>query len=107
MADNEAAPSRLVTLLAAATTTGAGASADLGAIRDEFSVLVQTTGSPTFSVTFQGSIDGTNWFTLGSAVTSVTNGATVTGVLARYVRANLTALSGGTLTAELAFNAGD
>ena len=57
MADNEAAPSRLVTLLSAATTTGASASSDLGDIRDEFAVLVTTTGSPTFSVQFQGSID--------------------------------------------------
>jgi hypothetical protein len=107
MPSAEAGEGHLVTLLAAVTGTGAGTGADLGDIRDEFSVLVQTTGSPTFSVTFQGSVDGSNWFTLGSAVVAVTNGTTVTGVLARYVRANLTALSGGTLTAELAFNAGD
>jgi hypothetical protein len=100
----DSANPRLVKLLNAVTATGAGTAADLGDTRDEFSLLVQTTGSPTFSVTFQGSNDGTNWFTLGSAVTSVTSGTAVTGNPARYVRANLTALSGGTLTAELAFS---
>lgn len=103
----DSANPRLLTLLSAVTGTGAGTAADLGDVRDEFSLLVSTTGSPTFSVTFQGSIDSTGWFTLGSAVVAVTSGTSVTGTLARYVRANLTALSGGTLTAELAYNEGD
>jgi hypothetical protein len=103
----ESAPSHLVTLLDAVTTTGAGPSRDLGDLRDEIAVQVETTGSPTFSVQFQGSLDGENWFSLGSAITSPTAGTAVTGELARYVRADLTALSGGTLTAAVAFAAAD
>lgn len=105
----ESADPRLLTLLAAVTATGAGTAFDLGTMRDEFSLLAATTGSPTFSVTFQGSLDGTDWFALGSAISSVTNGTAVTGQIARYVRANLTTLTGGTsptVTAELAYSAG-
>lgn len=106
MASDEAGPSRLAVLLNAATGTGASAPADLGDMRDEFSLFVATTGSPTFSVQFQGSIDAADWFSIGSAVTAQTNGTPVTGTLARYVRADLTALSTGTLTAKLAWSGG-
>lgn len=57
------------------------------------------------SVQMEGSIDGTNWFSLGSAVN--TNAAStvfapviVTGTAVRYVRASIaTGITGGTITA--------
>lgn len=91
-------------LLTAAAGTGLSTSYDLGSVANEFSLLVETTGSPTFSVQFQGSLDGTNWLSIGSAVTAVQAGsATPAAIMARYLRANLTALSGGTLTAGIAY----
>lgn len=102
MSEFEAAS--VVTLLSAVSATGTGAAFDLDGIRDEFTLVIQTTGSPTFSLTLQGSVDGTNWFTLGSAVTSAAAATVITSQLAAYVRADLTALSTGTLTAELGFS---
>jgi hypothetical protein len=58
-------------------------------------IYIKSTGSPTYSITVQGSLDGTNWFTLGTAVTS--DGYTaITGDPVSWVRLDLSAFTGGT-----------
>lgn len=82
--------------LNAVTATGAGPSFALGSGCDTFCVQIVTTGSPTISVTLQGSIDGATWVTLGSAITA-TGLSFFTGVgPVPFVRLNLGTLTGGT-----------
>jgi hypothetical protein len=62
---------------------------------------INTTGAPSgLSVTLQGSLDGVNWFSIGSAVTSdtltVINLANANAGPYAFIRANLTTLTGGT-----------
>jgi hypothetical protein len=77
---------------------GAGTSYNLGVAVNNFTVQVATTGSPTFTLDLQGSLDGTTWTTIGSAISS-TGLTTFTNVVVSFVRLNLATLSGGTLTA--------
>lgn len=54
-----------------------------------------TTGSPSsFYVDLEGSLDGTNWFSLGTI--SGASYIVVGDYAVRYVRANLSGLTGGT-----------
>jgi hypothetical protein len=92
----------VVTSLNAVSATGLGTASDLDGLKDEFALVVVTTGSPTFSLQLQGSLDNVNWYSLGSAVTTAGE-TSVTGQEAAYIRGDLTALSGGTLTAEVGF----
>jgi hypothetical protein len=86
-------------LLNAATATGAGTAVNLLTIKHKFGFQVSTTGSPTSVVcALQGSIDGTNWFTLAtwnSATQSNGDIVFAIDVPVGHVRANLTTLSGG------------
>ncbi len=85
--------------LAAAAATGGGTPYDLGVCHGNFSMAVTVAGGPSgCGVQLQGSLDGTNWYSLGSATsnTSGTAVATASNTPARYVRANLTTLTGGT-----------
>lgn len=96
-----------VTLLSAATATGTGAvvgfneSASSGAIGQAYSIFtvqVNTTGSPaTISVQLQGSLDGVNYTSIGSAIAATGASSVGTANLAYpYIRANLATLTGGT-----------
>lgn len=87
-----------VVALDAVTAIGPGPSIDLGRIMSIHTLVRVLTGSPTSAnVSLEGSHDGANWFTLASATTSsaieVAHGQQRA---VRYVRANLTTLSGGT-----------
>lgn len=89
-------------ILNAATATGAGSAFDLGDAASVFTMQVVLTGAPATDTTkLEGSLDGTNWFDLTgltlSAAGAVTNSADA-GVhfATRYVRANVTTLTGGT-----------
>lgn len=101
------------TSLASAAAVGAGVPVDLNGTSNEFSLVAFTSGTPTgFGVDLEGSHDGVNWFYLGLTVASpgspisseYTNtndnggGQPATRVKphARYLRANLTSLAGGT-----------
>ena len=102
------------TSLNSATDTGAGTSVDLEGVANEFTMNVVVTGSPSsLTVRLQGSHDGTNWFTIldsdnsGSKVygteyankhETLDNSLTARPLKphARYVRANLVTLTGGT-----------
>ena len=97
------------TILNAATSTGPGSafgvpatpSAQRGGFIQTMAWQIVTTGSPTgLSVTLQGSLDGVNWFAIGSAVTTATltllNLASANAGPYAFIRANVNTLSGGT-----------
>jgi hypothetical protein len=96
--------------LDAATAAGPGAVLDLGRVESEFTLAVFTTGSPsTCNVVLQGSHDGENWAGISGPASVGLNNSN-SGFLVRYVRADCTALSGGTsptVTATIAAAGGD
>jgi len=84
--------------LNAVTATGPGAALAFDEPKSSISMHVTSTGSPsTITVALEYSIDGINWFL--ARVVSATSGTTVNDGYgpALFARANLTALSGGTL----------
>jgi hypothetical protein len=96
-----------VVSLSAVSATGAGTVLDGVVIRPN-AVLVVTTSSGVSAgaVQLQGSLDQTNWFPIGSAVTtsaaSTTTVASSTSAFARYLRAAVTTtITGGTVTATI------
>lgn len=91
-----------LTSLNGASATGAGTAFNLGSTVNSFGVqIVAASGSPTFSVNLQGSLDGTNWFTIGSAIT--TAGQTYVGnACVPFVRLNTGSISGGTISGYIA-----
>ena len=100
------------TSLSAATSTGSGASKDLEGVFRTHTLAVTITGSPSaFSINLQGSHDGISWYTSNAAATLTEQNVGTAGYathdlyLWRYVRANLTVLTGGsspTVTATIA-----
>jgi len=86
------------TSLAAATATGAGTVVDLGVVRSSHTMQTIVTGAPaTVTVTLEGSLNGTTaWATLATSTSTTGDVQTATGKAVRYVRANLTVLTGGT-----------
>lgn len=88
-------PLASVTSLNAATATGAGSALDAGQVIPAATMYVSTTGGPTFDVELQASLDGSNWFDSGAAIT-VSGTTALASTHARYYRANLTVLTGGT-----------
>ena len=90
-------------LLTAATSTGAGPAKDFSKLIDKHSLQVTTTGDPTaVTVTLEGSLDGTNFFTIGTHA-FVAADITADGAMffdadkpCLHVRANLTVLTAGT-----------
>jgi hypothetical protein len=94
--------------LTAVSSTGGGTALDGAVIRPNATmVVVSSAGVSAGSVQLQGSLDGTNWFSLGSAVTTSTASTVfapvvVTNALTRFVRANVaTAITGGTISATV------
>lgn len=97
----------VVTSLNAATATGAGTDFDFGGIFASWTVQGVITGAPTGLVfKVEGSLDGTNWFDLVTNSGNAGGGYSVTGKPARYARANLTTLTGGTAPTVTAYIAG-
>jgi hypothetical protein len=96
--------------LTAVSATGAGTALDGLCVRANATAAVTTSaGVSAGSVQLQGSLDGTNYFLLGSAVTtsaaSTTTQVTVTNALVRFVRANVaTLISGGSVTVSVGVN---
>lgn len=89
-----------IKVLDAVTSTGAGSSFDLETLANQFGIQVVVTGSPSsVDVALQGSMDGTNWYSLisRSAPNSGAEGTNASPqVAARYVRGYLSGLNGGT-----------
>lgn len=86
------------TSLNAATSTGPGTVFDLGVVRSSHTLQTSTTGAPTgVTVTMEGSLASTGpWVTLVTSTSTTGDVQTGSGKAVRYVRANLTVLTGGT-----------
>ena len=93
------------TSLSGATSTGPGTTKDLEGAFGQHLMLVATTGSPAaLTVDLEGSHDGVNWVVLSSFTIGGTHARLIDWPL-RYLRANLSTLSGGsspTVTATIA-----
>ncbi len=98
--------------LDAVATTGAGSARDLEGVFRQHTMSVVASGvTNSFTIKIEGSHDNVNWFELGNAVPS--GGGTVVSMvtagthLVRYVRANITNISGSVtaVTASIATGA--
>ncbi|WP_141120200.1 DUF6385 domain-containing protein [Mycobacterium malmoense] len=93
--------------LSAKSTVSTGTALDGLAVRSAAVMATTTsTGVSAGAVQLQGSLDGTNWFNLGSAVSttaaSTTTQTVVSNAYARYVRAAITtAITGGSVTVSV------
>ena len=87
-----------VTLLSGVTATGASKAvqADGG-----LPAFLQVNGITSATVVFQGSLDGTTWSTLGTALTS--DGLVTVANAPKYLRANCTVYVSGTITAKILY----
>ena len=88
--------SNAITLLSAVTATGASKAVQCDAGNPAF---LQVNGITSATVVFQGSLDGTNWATIGTALTA--NGIITTANSPKYLRANCTVYVSGTITAKI------
>src|SRR5271156_2966813 len=97
----------VVSLSAQSATSATPVALDGTVVRLNATMVVTTSsGVSAGSVQMQGSLDGTNWFSVGSAVTtsaaSTTTQVTSTSAFARFVRAKIaTTITGGTVTAAV------
>jgi hypothetical protein len=84
--------------LDAVTVDGAGVIHDLENVKVDHAIQVSSTGSPSgYDVSLQGSLDGINWITITSTGGSDPDKYSSNGDFpVRYVRANLSNLTGGT-----------
>jgi len=87
-----------ITLLNSVTTAGASRAVQSDAGNPAF---LQVTGITTATVAFEGSLDGTTFFTLGTALTA--NGLVTVAVAPKYLRANCTAYTSGTIVAKVLY----
>jgi hypothetical protein len=87
-----------ITLLSAVVATGASPAVQVDAGLPTF---LQVSGITTATVAFQGSLDGTNWSTIGTALTA--NGIVTIANSPKYLRANVTAWTSGSITAKVLY----
>ena len=87
-----------VTLLSAVTATGASKAVQVDSGLPAF---LQVNGITSATVALQGSIDGTNWTTVGTALTA--DGIVILAVAPKYLRANCTVYVSGTITAKILY----
>jgi len=87
-----------ITLLNSVVATGASRAAQFDAGGPAF---LQVTGITTATVALEGSIDGTTFFTLGTALTA--DGLVTVAVAPKYLRANCTAYTSGTIIAKVLY----
>ena len=87
-----------VTLLSAVVATGASNAVQVDAGLPAF---LQVSGITIATVVLQGSLDGTNWSTQGSALTA--NGIVTIANAPTYLRANVTAWTSGSVTAKILY----
>lgn len=84
-----------VTLLNAVGATGA--SREVSPTNNQ--ITFQATISATATITLQASLDGTNWSTIGTALTA--SGIVSFDAPYKFVRANCTAFTSGTVTCKV------
>jgi len=87
-----------VTLLSAVTAIGASKAVQVDSGLPAF---LQVSGITSATVALQGSIDGTNWSTLSTALTA--DGLVILAVAPKYLRANCTVYVSGTITAKILY----
>ena len=85
-------------LLSAVTATGASTSVQIDGGQP---VFLQVSGITSATVVLQGSLDGSNWSTLGSSLTA--DGLITVANAPKYVRANCTVYVTGTITAKILY----
>ena len=87
-----------VTLLSAVAATGASQAVQADAGQPAF---LQVSGITIATVAFQGSLDGTTFATIGTALTA--DGIVTIANAPKYLRANCTAYTSGTITAKVLY----
>lgn len=87
-----------ITLLSAIGATGASKAVQADAGQPAF---LQVSGITTATVALEGSLDGTNWSTVGTALTA--NGIVIAANAPKYLRANVTAWTSGSITAKILY----
>ncbi len=87
-----------ITLLSAIVATGASKAVQIDAGTPAF---LQVSGITSATVALQGSLDGTNWSTLGTALTA--DGIVTVANAPKYLRANCTVYATGTITAKILY----
>ena len=86
------------TLLNAVSATGASSAVQVDGGQP---VFLQVSGITTATVALQGSLDGTTFATIGTALTA--DGIITIANSPKYVRANCTAYTSGTITAKILY----
>ena len=86
------------TLLNAVSATGASSAVQVDGGQP---VFLQVSGITTATVALQGSLDGTTFATIGTALTA--DGIVTIANSPKYVRANCTAYTSGTITAKILY----
>jgi pectate lyase len=84
--------------LSAVTATGASQAVQADAGQPAF---LQVSGITSATVALQGSLDGSNWSTIGTALTA--NGIITIANAPTYLRANCTVYVTGTITAKIVY----
>jgi len=87
-----------VTLLSAVGATGASKAVQVDGGQPAF---LQVSGITSATVVLQGSLDGTNWSTIGTALTA--DGMITVANAPKYLRANCTVYASGTITAKILY----
>ena len=87
-----------ITLLSAVGATGASPAVQADAGQPAF---LQVSGITSATVAMQGSLDGTNWSTIGTALTA--DGMITVANAPKYLRANCTVYVSGTITAKILY----
>jgi hypothetical protein len=87
-----------ITLLNAVGATGTSTAVQVDTGQPAF---LQVSGITSATVALQGSLDGTNWSTLGTALTA--NGIITVQNAPKYLRANCTVYVSGTITAKILY----
>ena len=87
-----------ITLLSAVAATGASQAVQADAGQPAF---LQVSGITIATVAFQGSLDGTTFATIGTALTA--DGIVTIANAPKYLRANCTAYTSGTITAKVLY----
>jgi hypothetical protein len=87
-----------VTLLSAVAATGASKAVQVDGGQPAF---LQVSGITSATVVLQGSLDGTNWSTIGTALTA--DGLVTVANAPKYLRANCTVFVTGTITAKIMY----
>jgi hypothetical protein len=87
-----------ITLLTDVGATGASRAVQADAGQPAF---LQVSGITTATVALEGSLDGSNWTTVGTALTA--NGIVTVANAPKYLRANVTVWSAGSITAKIMY----